>query len=205
MFASDFSKTDELSMLSLDDSRWKNLDHRGWSEGSRSKVDPDAPIVWEELTLLLNDPSDIRRFRLLWPYLCSEGTTWAAAYAAVPYVIELAARLPPEQRLEHVYFVGLVAMCSCPSSGESFAIKPYLVDSYWQALAQAMPLLVETLLCHHNATDTRYLLAAAAALKGQSRLGRVLNDLDAICENCPKCGELVYPQDLDYACRETAP
>ena len=186
-------------MLPLGDPRWKELNHRGWTSGERYHLDPEAPYAPEELAKLLERPSDIKRFQNLWPYLCSEGTAWAAAYAAVPYVVELARRLSPEQRLEHLYFLGLVVMCSCPECGESFAIKPYLKQSYEQALAETLPLLAETLVCRHELTDTRYLLAAAAALKGHAKLGGVLNHLDCICGECPKCGECIYPTELQEA------
>jgi hypothetical protein len=186
-------------MLALDDPRWKELNHRGWTKGERYHFDPEAPFAPEELAKLLENPSDMERFRSLWPYLCSEGTAWAAAYAAVPYAVELAKRLRPELRFEHLCFVGLVVMCSCPEQGESFAIKPYLTESYQRALAEALPLLAETLVCRHDTTETRYLLATAAALKGHRRVGGVLEHLDCICGRCPKCGEYVYPEELQQA------
>jgi hypothetical protein len=186
-------------MLSLDDPRWKELNHRGWTDGVRYHLDPDAPFVPDELARLLNDPADIERFRFLWPYLCSEGTAWAAAYAVTPYTVELARRVPPDQRFEYLYFIGLVVICSCPAAGDSFAIKSYLAESYRHSLTDALPLLAETLVVPHGATESRYLLAAIAALKGHVKLGRVLNDLDCICGQCPRCGEDVFPQELQEA------
>jgi hypothetical protein len=186
-------------MLSLDDPRWKELNHRGWTAGARFHLDPDAPFVPDELGPLLNDPSDIDRFGSLWPYLCSEGTAWAAAYAVVPYALELARRVSPDQRFEYLYFIGLVVMCSCPEGGDSFAIQPYLEESYRRSLADALPLLAETLVIPHDVTETRYLLAAMAALKRHIKLGDVLNHLDCICGECPRCGECVYPEELQEA------
>jgi hypothetical protein len=157
------------------------------------------------LAKLAEAPSDIERFRDLWPYLCSEGTAWAAAYAAVPYIVELAKRLPHQRRFEHLYFLGSVVMSSCPERGESFAIKPYLAESYRRALAEALPLLAETLVGRHDLTATRYLLAAAAALKGHPKLGEVLDNLDCIHQRCPRCGEDVYPEELQRAVGEAGP
>jgi hypothetical protein len=68
-------------MLALNDSRWKDLDHRGWSVGKRFALDPDAPDVAEELSALLKEPGDVDRFLSLWPDLCSEGTAWSAGLA----------------------------------------------------------------------------------------------------------------------------
>ncbi len=185
-----------MSMLPLEDPRWRELNHRGWSNGARSNNDSDAPFVPEELSQLLEDPNDIEKFQNLWPYLCSEGTTWAAAYAAIPYIVEIAKRLSPEERFEHVYFVGLAVMCSCPDAGESFAIKPYLAESYERSLVATFPLLFETVACRQNVSDTRYLLASLAALKGHPKLGNLLNHLECIQSNCPKCGELVFPDEI---------
>jgi hypothetical protein len=171
-------------MLPLDDIRWKDLDHRGWTKGQRYSLDPEAPYVPEELKKILEMPAKIELFGALWPYLCSEGTAWAAAYAVVPYAVEIAKRLPPEQRLEHLYFIGLVVMCSCPREAESFAIKEYLVADYQQALIEALPLLAETLCCRHDQMSTCYLLAATAALKGHRQLAGVLDGLDGACPHC---------------------
>jgi hypothetical protein len=202
-------------MLSLDDPRWKELDHRGWSSGVRSSLDPDAPFVPDELAKLLDAPSDLERFGSLWPYLCSEGTAWDAAYAAVPYAVELARRLPPAQRFEYLYFAGLVVIRSGGvrfeylyfaglvvirsggvGQGSLSWVKPYLLEGYQRAVAEALPLLAETLVCPQDPTETRYLLAAAAAFKGNPELGEVLNELHSICGQCPRCGELVYPDEF---------
>jgi hypothetical protein len=164
-------------MLPLDDPRWKELNHGNWSDGKPSS--PNAPFVPSELAKLVEHPLDLERFNDLWPWMCSEGTTWAAAYAAIPYTVALAKQVPASQRFDYLYFVGLVVMCSCPEAGESFAIKPYLAESYEQALIEALELIAETLRSPHDVTETRYLLAATAALKGHARLGKVLNDLDS--------------------------
>jgi hypothetical protein len=188
-----------MDFLPLDDPRWRELDHRNWRSGRRSEWAPDAPFVPDELSELIKDPADFGRFEQLWPWLCSEGMTYAAAYAAVPYMVAFAARLPPEQRFEYLCVVGLVEAHSCPEGGESFAIKEYLADSYRRALSRALGLIAETLGVRHNVTETRYLLGAAAALKGHRRLAKVLQDMDAISGDCPKCGETVFPEELQKA------
>jgi hypothetical protein len=169
-------------MLDLDDNRWKELDHRGWANGTRSELDLDAPFVPDELRILMAAPLDLDRFTTLWPYLCSECTTWPAAYAAAPYLVEIASKLSPSERYEYVVVVGQIATYASPQE-----IKPYLADSYRNALEKALPLLSETMLVSHNPTDTRYLLSAAAALKGHPELGEILASLDVFTE-CPECG-----------------
>jgi hypothetical protein len=177
-------------MLSLNDPRWSDLCTRNGG----------AAWVPKQLAALMERPDDLPTFQDLWPELCSEGTAWSSAYAAVPYLVELAKRVPPNKRLEYLYVVGLVVMCSCPECGESFAIHPYLEGSYQRALVETLPLLGEMLSERHDVTDTRYLLAAIAALKGHQKLGEVLNHLDCICCECPKCGEkFIYPEELQEA------
>lgn len=60
------------------------FDHRNRSKGQ------GGPFVPDELRHLLAHPADGKRFDDLWPYLCSEGTAWPAAYAAAPYFVTIA-------------------------------------------------------------------------------------------------------------------
>ncbi len=169
-----------MPRLPLGDSRWRDLAFRTCGDAD----DPDIPA---ELAQLLSDPQDLERFHDLWPYLCSEGTTWEAAYAAVPWIVEIARHLPPDQRPEYLVFVGLAARCECPDRGAGFVVRDYLADEYKRAKAEALSLLAATLLREHDAGETRYLLAAAAALKGYRELGDVIESLD--CGTiCPACG-----------------
>ena len=87
------------------------LGHRNWSPGQRPGDDPDAPFVPQELSGLLAEPTDFGRLTDLWPYLCSEDTAWPAAYAAVPYLVELARRLRPAERGDYLYVVGFIVIC----------------------------------------------------------------------------------------------
>jgi hypothetical protein len=190
-----------MDLLPLDDPRWAELDHRNWRHGSRSEWSPDAPFVPDELSLLTENPADIERFRKLWPWLCSEGTTYAAAYAAVPYMVTFAERLPPENRFEYLCVVGLVEAYSSPEKGGSFAIKEFLMAGYRDALSRALALIAETLCVKHAITETRYLLGAVAALKGHRKLAIVLQDMDAISGDCPQCGETIFPDELQEALR----
>jgi len=174
-------------VLTLDDPRWPSLDHRGWSDGGRSR-DEDAPFVPDELRHLQANPTDRARFQVLWPYLCSEDTSWPAAYAAVPYLVAIAEGLRPADRGDYLYVVGLIVMCS----GEYGHVWPGIPDdvttAYRAALPTALTLLTEQLATPHGLTDTRYYLAAAAALKGHTGLAELLNDLNFYTE-CQECGE----------------
>jgi hypothetical protein len=187
-----------MELLPLDDPRWKQLNHRNWSDGKPSDWTPDAPFVPDELAKLVKNPADRETFRDLWPWLCSEGTTWPAAYAALPYFVAFSKRLPPEQRADYLSVVGLIVTDACPDDA-GLGIKDYLRKGYAQALDEVLPLVAETLNKVGDATDVRYLLASIAALKGNRKLAAVLQNLDCICGNCPKCGECVYPPELEEA------
>ena len=184
-----------MNLLPLDDPRWKELCHRNWSDGKPSDWAPDAPFVPDVLKQLAETPEQTKLWGDLWPWLCSEGTAWAASYAAVPYAIDFARRVAPADRFEYLFFAGLVAHCSCPDSRSSFEIKPYLKLDYEEALRLALPLLAETLTLKHDQTETRYILSTIAALKGHPKLADVLENLGCICAEC-ECGQSVYPDEL---------
>ncbi len=166
----------DMTPLALNDARWNELMSRNGKAG----------FVPKSLQHLLEHPDDLPAFQDLWPELCSEGTAWSAAYAAAPYVVEVARKLSPAQRFEHAYFIGYVAQCECPAEGKSSGLEPYLAESYRQALSDCLALLAATLVCAHDAMQTRYLLASAAALKGHPSLSRAIDLLDC---GCPHCGK----------------
>jgi hypothetical protein len=56
-----------------------------------------------------DDPSDLELFREMWPEICSEETTYDAAFAALPYLIDLAARLGTAEADEYLIVAGLIA------------------------------------------------------------------------------------------------
>lgn len=181
----------DKQMLPLNDARWLELDHRGWSCCSRPKLDANAPFVPDVLRQLYDQPYNRELFSDLWPYLCSEGTTWSAAYAALPHVVELASRVPPAERTDYLIFLGLALIDSTPESGASFAIKPYLMAGVVSATQKALPLVLETLPVLRDPETVRYLLATVAALTGFRGLGAAIKNLD-LFENCPNCREELF-------------
>jgi hypothetical protein len=78
-------------VLPLDDPRWRELSHRNWRKGS-PVGDSDAPFVPDVLAKLYETPEDPGALAAL-AYLCSEGTTYAAAYAAIPHLVQIASTL----------------------------------------------------------------------------------------------------------------
>ena len=174
-------------MLPLDDPRWKRLAHRNWSEGR------GAPDVAAELARLLKHPEDTNGFQELWPYLYSEGTLYPAAYAAVPYVLEIARRLPPYQRAEHLMLIGYAAVPEDASLSFLGDVSPLVELDYRQSLKAALPLLSETLLHPLDRDMLRFLLAALAGLKGHFPLQEALENLDC----CPEYGEQIVAAERE--------
>ena len=185
-----------LSVLSLDDPRWLSLDHRNWSEGRRSEDDPQIPFVPDELRRLAANPTDHERFEDLWPYLASEDTAWPAAYAAVPHLVAIAQGLRPHERGNYLYVVGWIVICSGAYGETGRDVPADVADAYRKALSTALELLIEQLATPHKYIDTRYLLAATAALKGHAGLGELLNNLDTYAE-CQSCGEPVFDLEAE--------
>lgn len=159
-------------MLALDDPKWKTLDHRGWHNGKRSSYDKNAPFVPEVLACLLKNPADTATFQNFWPYLCSEGTTWPAAYAAAPYVFKIAGALDPVQRAEHLIFIGysLINMDKGLKDNE-------IMKDYSDCVKQALPLAAESALKCENPNVMQHLLASVAAFKGFQSLAVAIDDI----------------------------
>lgn len=107
----------------------------------------------------------------------------------MPHLVTVARGLPPAERDDYLYVVGLVAMCS-GGRGETPADLPDdIADAYRHALPEALTLLAETLAtAEHDQITTGYLLAATAALKGHPGYAEMLNELDVFAE-CQSCGE----------------
>jgi len=164
-------------VLPLNDARWRDFAHGGYSPGAPRR-DHDAPFVPDVLARLYESPEDAELFSDTWPYLCSEGTTWAAAYAAIPHVLRIAASLDRGARAEHLIFIGLAAISETAESGEGFEIKSYLRADYDRAKREALPLIFETIQVATDEATTRYLLAAIAGLLGYPRLGDDISYLD---------------------------
>lgn len=173
--------------LPLDHPDWALLEHRG---GTGPVPDVD---VAAELRRLVADPEDEARFDDLWPWLCSENTTWPSAYAAAPYLVDVAAAGPARCRGNRVAVLGLIALYGDP--GECPAP---VRAAYEGALARALALAVAALPLVTDG-DLRWVLGAVAALKGQHELAEVLVEMDSVSEECPSCGEEVYPGLLQSA------
>jgi hypothetical protein len=154
-------------MLALDDSGWLKLEHRAFSHGVYSQDDPDAPNVPRQLEHLKRNPLDLARFRKLSPYLCSEGSVYQAAFAAVPYVVDFMMAVSPSNRIPYISFLG------CVSSDRGNDIIPKwggIEESFYRSMKAALPLVYESLTIVTTEDDVTVVLYAIAAMKNFPRL-----------------------------------
>jgi hypothetical protein len=175
--------TDDSDRLPLDSPRWSQL-------GTR--MGPGAYPVPQALRGLSDDPSDLELFREMWPEICAEETTYDAAYAAVPYLMDFAGRLDAADADEYLIVAGLVATSASDVPND-------LEPAFSAAMRRGLALVLERLENCETNQDLRYLLASVAAMRGRTDLAAVLQDLDAIQEPCPTCGTVVHPSELQAA------
>ena len=157
-------------MLALNSPRWVTLEIRSGS----------AIAVPNEITYLLEHPGNEERLGDLSSELCSEGTAWSAAYAAVPYLLEIA-RQSLKAREYALVSIGFVVMCS----GDT-RVPDDLQVAYRDALSKTLPLLLETMHLPASGEALRYQFLAVAALKGHLALAELMNllDVDIVCPAC---------------------
>ena len=173
--------TDDSDRLPLDSPRWSRL----WT-----RMGPGAYPVPQALRDLGDDPSDLELFREMWPEICAEETTYDAAYAAAPYLVDIAAR--PDTADQYLIVAGLIATYASDVPSD-------LEPAYRAAMHRGLTLALERLESCGTGADLRYLLATVAAMRGRTDLAEVLQDLDAIQEPCPTCGTVVHPSLLQAA------
>ena len=172
-----------MPALSLDDNRWANL----WCRNGTAENLP------RQIGYLLDHLEDTTAFNHLSDAACSDGTTWSAGFAAMPYFVEMARKLPPAQRLKLLGTIGcIVTDATLDTDDVHYRLELYLAEAYHQAIRDCLPLLAETLLCEQKGNDVVDLLFTAAALKGHIDLAELLLNLDASNMNsCPHCGEIL--------------
>jgi hypothetical protein len=71
-----------------------------------------------------------------------------------------------------------------------------LAESYHAAISQARRLAIGLLSLEWPKIEFRYLLSLLASLHGHGVMGFLVFNLDCLCGRCPKCDELVYPEEI---------
>ncbi len=163
-----------MPALPLDDKRWGAL----WSSEGPARTRP------EMIQYRLDHPEKVEPFGLLASAVCSDGTTWSSGFAAMPYIVQMAKKLPAEKRSHIFAGVGWIVTAAAQEQEDPHAqLEPYLAESYQQAVNDCLPLLAETLQCEQSDREMVDLFFAAAALKGHPHVAATLANLDS-CEHC---------------------
>jgi len=181
--------TDGSERIPLDSPRWGRL----WT-----RMGPGAYPVPQALRDLDDDPSDLELFREMWPEICAEETTYDAAFACLPYLMDLAGRRDNAHSDEYLIVAGLIATYASDVPSD-------LEPAYRAAMHRGLTLALERLESCGTGAELRYLLATVAAMRGRTDLAEVLQDLDAIQEPCPTCGTVVHPSELRAAIERDRP
>jgi hypothetical protein len=157
-------------MLSLDDKRWSSLQTRN----------EDGGWVPRWLRRLQENPNDLNLFwesRSLSNY--AEENTYSAAFAATPYLVEVARSAQPAERLHYVFFVAMVTMYRIPPGGSDpyMECPPDLEEGFQEAIASALEMAVALLPVTTREPNVRWLLASIAALRGFPGFGRAVIEI----------------------------
>ena len=176
-------------LLSLDDSRWKELKT---AYGSAADIQEKLRRLleypsWKDGRLA--DPDD-----LLYGFLCHQGTVYTATFAALPHFIELAGRLEPRERLDLVIFAGSV------EEGRDFTgaaeLPDFLSRAYLDALEVAARTAWADLAQQWDELDFRYLLGAYAALRGFRRIGLAITGPNDVLDAVPDAPQAIQSPPL---------
>lgn len=162
-------------MLALDDPRWRELQHAYGDAG-------DIPVLLRALAASPRPRGGQGGSRAepwfgLWSALCHQGDVYAASYAALPHVVEIArTTMGP---VDFSCFQLPAAIEVARRTGRGPEIPPELADAYHLAIAQLMDAVS---LHRDDPWDEDLLLSAAAAqavAKGHIAAAEALLNLDA--------------------------
>jgi hypothetical protein len=162
-------------MLSLDDPRWETLTHAYGSAvdlPSRLRALASGPVT-EELT------------EALWSSLWHQGDVYTASYAAAPHLVEAAAAMPVEQRVEWlVLALGIGAAAREPDAPP---VPEDLAPGLEAAAARGRPLVSELVAAREwSEADARWVTGLVAVVAGHPKFGLELFALDGGIA-CPAC------------------
>lgn len=171
-------------MLPLDSPRWAALRHVFGPAR-------DVPSHLESLARDPRQPPDSPTWTWFFTALYHQGTVCEATFAAVPHVVEIAARLAPAERGWYASVVGGVAGASdCEQR-----VSADIVQWYAAAIERARPTITEYIeTCPRNRTEMLYALGALASLHGARRAASVFEGI-ASGEwelECPACHDWLW-------------
>ena len=167
-------------MLSLSDPKWCEL-KSNYGDGAR---------VAELLSLAKSNAPSYTWYDELFQELLHQYTLSEAAYAAVPYLLDIAGE---REDLQEQLLVLVVACYTFSQAPEAAPIPAELEGEWHGAARQAIPIMGVVLGKSQTSQSTlRYLFSSLAAFNGHYALAVTLEALDVEIE-CPNCGGFIEP------------
>ena len=120
----------------------------------------------------------------LWSALCHQGDVYTATYAAVPHFVGIA-KMRQTVQLDCLNFVGYAEACRHHKRAPD--VPPDLKLDYEAALLDAADLFIGALKREWDDEEAKVLLGGLASVRGHSRLGEAIIELDSSLQ-CQECG-----------------
>jgi hypothetical protein len=162
-------------MVELESPRWRDLRH---AYGPATNV---APLLARLAGGERSDELEQSLYGMLW----HQGDVFTASYAAVPHIMQAAARMPAGERLKWlVLAVGIVATSEVSRAP---VVPDDLGTDLRHAVTTAEGLVRDTLFASSwKKFEVRYWLGIVAVLQGAPEAGLALFDVDAgmTCDSC---------------------
>lgn len=154
-------------MLSLDDSRWRELQH---AYGSAA----DIPALLQQLMSLPDALGESEPWFTLWSSLAHQGDVFSASFVAVPHVVKALASKPSAATATYFQFPAWVEICR---HRQSVPIPADLEEAYFAALAQLPALAAAAAIRPWDSGMLACVLAAIAVAKGEPVVAEAALDL----------------------------
>ena len=179
-------------MLDLDAPEWKEL---GTFFGTAEEI-PNKLRRWKA-AIGATGERDLWKniFDLIW----HQNTIESACFAVIPHFVGEIEKLSESRKFECVIDLGFIE--SARKEWPDEKVPSQLLASYSEAMAYSRRYAIESLELASDKIEFRYALGAVGSLYGHGPLADFLFNLDCIGDECPKCGEFVYPseiQESDY-------
>lgn len=177
-------------MLPLDDKLWSNLNHKGWG--------PSYPEVLRRLNDTIAAGKYSRDCLLDLETMCHQWSTYELTLAAVPHLVDICRKLPPEStaRIELLAWVGWCVACSHLNRQDG---AEQLKRWYSASVPVARDLIADSLPFAQDSDDedsrVRRLLAAFAACHGKPALAFILYELETGGFKCDHCHSFILPME----------
>ena len=177
-------------MLPLDDTLWTNLNHKSWG--------PLYPEVLRRLNDTIAAGKYSRACLVDLETMCHQWSTYELTLAAVPHLVHICRKLPPEStaRIELLAWVGWCVACIHLNRQDG---SQQLKQWYQESIPVARNLIAESLPLAHDSEEqdsqVRELLAAFAACHGKPALAFIFYELEAGGFKCDHCHSFIIPME----------